>query len=281
MASQPDESSSPPQPEPYDHVFAPMETEMLAWLALPADAKVLDAGCGPGVMAARFVAALGPAGQVDALDKNPETLARAGQYLATQPGSARVRVQAGDLLQLPFDDASFDLAWASFVLHHIPDPVAAARELRRVVRPGGRVVVRETGVPPRMLPFDLGIGEPGLQDRLRVAHNRWFTTIRYAEPVAAPYPWGWTQVLRDAGCQQVTARTFWLELLPPFSAVQGQFLLESVQRHLDKPELRALLDPADVATVAQLTDPASPHYLLARPDLHVLAGLSLYVGTVG
>jgi hypothetical protein len=120
-----------------------------------------------------------------------------------------------------------------------------------------------------------------LQDRLRVAHNRWFTTIRYAEPVATPYPWGWTQVLRDAGCQQVTARTFWLELLPPFSAVQGQFLLESVQRHLDKPELRALLDPADVATVAQLTDPASPHYLLARPDLHVLAGLSLYVGTVG
>ncbi|MGQ9774523.1 class I SAM-dependent methyltransferase [Chloroflexus sp.] len=281
MASQHDASSSPLQPELYDQVFAPVEAEMLAWLDLPPGARILDAGCGPGVMAARFTAVVGPSGQGDALDQNPQALERAREYLAGSPHAERVQLHQGDLLRLPFDDESFDPAWTSFVLHHIPDPVAAARELRRVVRPGGRVVVRETGVPLRMLPFDLGIGEPDLQDRLRVAHNRWFNTIRYAEPVDAPYPFGWSQVLRDAGCQGVTVRTFWLELLPSFTAVQEQFLLDSVQRHLDKPELRALLDPADVETVTQLTDPASPYYLLARLDLHVLAGLSLYVGTVG
>lgn len=279
MASVWDNLPAPPQPEPHDQVFAPVDAAMVTWLDLPAGAHVLDAGCGPGVMLARFAAAVSPTGRVAGLDIDTATLERARQFLAAQPYAERTQLHHGDLSRLPFDDASFDLAWCSFVLHHMPDPVAAAGELRRVVRPGGRVVVRETGAPLRMLPFDLGIGEPGLQDRLRVAHNRWFAARRFAEPVAAPYSFGWTQVLRDAGCQHVSARSFWLELLPPFTAAQGQVLLDSLTGHVATQERRALLDPADVSTLTQLTDPASPHFLLARPDLHVLAGLSLYVGT--
>lgn len=281
MASTSDGPPAPLQPEPYDQVFAPLDEAMLAWLDLPAGAQVLDAGCGSGVMLARFATTVGPTGRVVGLDADAATLEHTRHVLAAQADAAQTQLNHGDLLQLPFDDASFDLAWCSFVLHHMPDPVAAARELRRVVRPGGRVVLRETGAPLRMLPFDLGTGEPGLQDRLRVAHNRWFASIRYAEPVARPYPFGWTEVLRAAGCRQVTARTFWLELLPPFTLAQRQLLLDTLQMHLDTPARRALLDPADVATLAALTDAAGPHYLLARPDLHVLAGLTLYVGTHG
>jgi ubiquinone/menaquinone biosynthesis C-methylase UbiE len=275
-----DSTPKPPQPDPYDLVFAPLEEEMLAWLALPPDAQLLDAGCGPGVMVSRVAATLGPAGRVVGLDADAATLERARLYLATQFDADRVQLRHGNLMQLPFDDGSFDLAWCSFVIHHMPDPVSAARELRRVVRPGGRVVLRETGSPLRMLPFDLGVGEPGLQDRLRVAHNRWFAAHRYTEAVAAPYPGGWLAVLRDAGCVAVTARTFWLELLPPFTPIQAQFLLDSLLTHLDTPARRALLAPEDQAVLAQLADPTSPAFLLARQDLHVLAGLSLYIGAI-
>ncbi|MCU0492672.1 MAG: class I SAM-dependent methyltransferase [Chloroflexaceae bacterium] len=266
----------------HDQFFASVDAQMLEWLTLAPGSHVLDAGCGPGGMLPRFAAAVGPSGSVTGLDQNSEQLAEARQFVAanTHNGTAPVSLREGDLLALPFDDGSFELAWCSFVLHHIGDPVAAARELRRVVRPGGRLVVRETGVPLRMLPFDLGHGRPGLHDRLRVAFNQWFTAHRYPTPVEQPYPWGWTQVLRDAGCQQVGARTFWLELLPPFTPPQHDYLLEGLRAPLRHPERLALLDADDQQTLARLTDPNDPHYALNRPDLHVLAGISLYVGQV-
>jgi hypothetical protein len=140
--------------------------------------------------------------------------------------------------------------------------------------------VRETGVPLRILPFDLGIGAPGLQDRLRVAHNRWFAEHRYDASIERPYAWGWTQVLRDAGCRDVAVRTFHLELLPPFTPAQQALLVETLRKPLDDPARRAFLDLDDQRTLEQLTSPASAWYVLNRPDLHVLSGLALFVGFV-
>jgi hypothetical protein len=128
--------------------------------------------------------------------------------------------------------------------------------------------------------FDLGIGAPGLEDRLRVAHNRWFADHRYAAPVAQPYPWGWTQVLREAGCRDISARTFLLELLPPFTPAQQALLLETLRKPLDDPERRVFLDPDDQRALAALTNPASPYYVLRRLDLYVLSGMALFMGTV-
>jgi ubiquinone/menaquinone biosynthesis C-methylase UbiE len=263
-----------------DQVYAPLDAQMIAWLDVPRGAVVLDAGCGRGAMAVRFAEAVGPDGAVVAIDKSQEALAATRRFMAASPVAERITVREADLLRLPFDDATFELAWCSFVLHHIADPVAAARELRRVVRAGGRVVVRETGVPLRMLPFDLGIGAPGLLDRLRVAHNRWFADHRYATPVAQPYPWGWPQVLRDAGCQEVTVRTFMLELLPPFTVAQQALLVETLRKPLDDPARRVFLDLEDQRTLEQLTDPASSWFVLNRPDLHILSGMALFVGSV-
>jgi ubiquinone/menaquinone biosynthesis C-methylase UbiE len=264
----------------HDQFFAPIDMQMLEWLQLAPGAHVLDVGCGPGVMAARFAEATGPNGAVVAFDINPTVLANARQYVQSTPVAERVTFQEGDLLKAPYEQATFDLTWCSFAIHHMPDPVAAAREMQRVTKPGGRVVLRETGVPLRMLPLDIGIGAPGLNDRLRVASNRWFVTHRYAPPVEQPYPWGWTQALRDAGLRDVTARTFLLEALPPFTAMQQAYLFSWLQSMLADPERRACLEPEDQGVLEQLVDPDSPHYALQRPDLHVLCGLSLYVGFV-
>lgn len=267
-------------PSLHDQFFAPIDSEMLGWLNVASGAHVLDAGCGPGVMTARFAEAVGAGGAVVAFDINAAVLANAQQFVQSRPGADRVTFQEGDLLHLPYENATFDLAWCSFVIHHMPDPVAAARELARVTKPGGRVVLRETGVPLRMLPLDIGLGAPGLNDRLRVASNRWFAAHRYATPLEQPYPWGWTQALRDAGVRDITARTFFLEALPPFTEAQQAYLHAWLRTMLDNPERRACLEPEDQDVLEQLTDPASPHYALQRPDLHVLCGLSLYVGYV-
>ena len=70
------------------------------------------------------------------------------EVIAVEPSEAmRARcrhpyVLAGDAANIPLDNASVDAAWLSTVIHHVPDLTKAARELRRVVRPGGPVLIR-------------------------------------------------------------------------------------------------------------------------------------------
>jgi SAM-dependent methyltransferase len=70
------------------------------------------------------------------------------EVIAVEPAEAmRARCQyphvlPGDAANIPLDDRSVDAAWLSTVIHHVPDLTAAARELRRVVRPGGPVLIR-------------------------------------------------------------------------------------------------------------------------------------------
>jgi demethylmenaquinone methyltransferase/2-methoxy-6-polyprenyl-1,4-benzoquinol methylase len=70
-------------------------------------------------------------------------LSHALQKAAVLPAAARPRFLAADALQLPFAAAAFDLATVAFGIRNVADPVAGLREMARVVRPGGRVVVLE------------------------------------------------------------------------------------------------------------------------------------------
>lgn len=91
---------------------------------------VLDIGCGPGALTEVLAARLG-AGAVQACDPSPPFVAACA---ARNPG---VDVRAGRAESLPFDDGAFDTVLAQLVLHFVSEPDAAARELRRVLRPGG------------------------------------------------------------------------------------------------------------------------------------------------
>ena len=102
--------------------------------------RLLDAGCGAGLLA--LLASLRGA-EVSALDASPALLAIARQRLPAAD------VREGDLEALPFADASFDAVTAVNSLFYAEDMSAAMRELVRVVRPGGRVVVTAWGPPDR------------------------------------------------------------------------------------------------------------------------------------
>jgi SAM-dependent methyltransferase len=93
---------------------------------------LLDVGTGAGAVA---VGALGRGCTVIAVDPEPDMLA-----LAARAAPGAVLVEAA-LPSLPLPDASADIVVANFVLNHVPDPAAATAELRRVLRPGGRLGV--------------------------------------------------------------------------------------------------------------------------------------------
>lgn len=112
--------------------------------------RLLDVGCGPGTITVDLAAAVAP-GEVVAVDASAGVLAEAAAHVdeavavAREAGVAepRVELRQADVMALPFADDSFDVVHAHQVLQHLPDPVGALREMRRVTRPGGVVAVRD------------------------------------------------------------------------------------------------------------------------------------------
>ena len=115
------------------------EADVLRRQGLAPDARVLEIGCGPGFVTERLLA-LVPQGSVSGLDNDLFMVELAGRRLA---GHERVEVRQGSVTDTGLPSASFDAATARLVFQHLPDPTAALSELRRVLRPGGRLFVTE------------------------------------------------------------------------------------------------------------------------------------------
>lgn len=105
--------------------------------------RVLDIGCGTGVLFPPLAKALGARGQITGLDHGVGFLNDARERADQGGFGDRVRLIRGDAHALPFADGAFDAAHSERVLMHLRDPDAALRELRRVVRPGGWIVCVE------------------------------------------------------------------------------------------------------------------------------------------
>ncbi|WP_131742027.1 methyltransferase domain-containing protein [Actinomadura roseirufa] len=103
--------------------------------------RVLDVGCGPGTITADLARIVAP-GRVTGVDAAEGVLAEA-RRAAAERGAGNVEFAVADVAALDFEDGAFDVVHAHQVLQHVPDPVGALREMRRVVRPGGIVAVRE------------------------------------------------------------------------------------------------------------------------------------------
>lgn len=107
--------------------------------------RVLDLATGTGDIAALYSATVGADGTVIGIDFCEEMVDFAARKHVKEPGN--LRFELGDAMELPFVDHSFDTASISFGVRNVDDPVVALSEMRRVVRPGGTVVILETGQP--------------------------------------------------------------------------------------------------------------------------------------
>jgi SAM-dependent methyltransferase len=109
-----------------------------AALALQPGERVLDIGSGPGFLAAEMAEEVGPDGHVHGIDPSESMLAIARRH------DSRGDYGVGDALALPFADEHFDVAVCTQVYEYVEDVGAALAEARRVLRPGGRLLVLDT-----------------------------------------------------------------------------------------------------------------------------------------
>jgi SAM-dependent methyltransferase len=261
-----------------DLLYAGVYRQAIDWLAIPADSSVMEAGCGAGGFTQLLVDAVAPAGGVvTAFDESAEMITATRALIELGDHAGAVRYQQGDIGALPFEPGSFDLVWSSRTIHHLADQLAAVKGLAGTLRPSGKLALREGSIRTRFLPDDIGLGAPGLEDRLDVAFHRWFASNVRGDGVR--YPYGWTHMLAEAGLVDVTARTFMLEALPPFADVAIAYMGRHLRRWVENDDRKAYLDADDADILTELTTPASEHYVFKRPDLYLHEMVTIYVGT--
>ena len=120
------------------------EAEHLLRLIAPnGDERALDVACGPGTLARVFAKRVR---WIGGLDLTPAMLARARDDAAANLIS-NFSPARGNALQMPFRDETFDIVITSYSIHHLPDPVAAVREIARVLKRGGKFGLLDMVVP--------------------------------------------------------------------------------------------------------------------------------------
>src|SRR5262249_14931531 len=108
------------------------------------DDTSLDVACGPGLLACAFARVVRFAAGIDL---TPAMLEQA-RKLQQEQGLTNVSWQQGDVTALPYPDAHFSIVSSRFVFHHLEDPLIVLKEMKRVAKPGGRVLVADMAPAP-------------------------------------------------------------------------------------------------------------------------------------
>ena len=158
----------------------------------PLEGPLLDVGCGSGLLIARLLSR-DPRPHVTGVDVSPEMLALARERIGD-----RASLVLADAAALPFPRGSFAVVATSSSLHHWPDPLAGLREIARVLRPAGTLVLtdwRADHFPTRVRDLALRMTDPSHQAVLSVGGAR--TALRSAgfevvrvERYSAGWSWG-------------------------------------------------------------------------------------------
>src|SRR3954464_130635 len=124
----------------YDFIFGPTlhagRLQAIQRMGIRPGDRVLEVGVGTGINAALYPADCAVTG----IDLSSSMLEKARERVARR-GVRNVRLLQMDAASLKFADDSFDIVYAPYVISVVPDPVAVTREMRRVCRPGGRIVI--------------------------------------------------------------------------------------------------------------------------------------------
>ncbi|WP_158886422.1 class I SAM-dependent methyltransferase [Amycolatopsis anabasis] len=253
---------------------------------LPAGATVVDVGSGAGGMSAALATVLSKqaGGRLVLVDAVPELLAAATETATAavsgvSDGQAvRIETVHADAAaeDLPEHVPPADLVWASGLVHHLPDQQAAVATLTGMLRRAGILALGEGGLDTRCLPWDLGVGEPGLEQRLLAGRARWFLDMRTAMPGSVRMPYGWSEALNRAGLIDVGSFSTLIDHPAPASAALRAYVVGQIEWLADTAADHLGEDDRNV--VRRLLDPDAAEFLGNRDDLYLLTSHTIHYG---
>lgn len=225
-------------PENYERYFVPsiarpIAVDLVGEAALRPGERVLDVACGTGIVARLAAERVGENGAVAGVDVNPGMLAVARATAAA--AGTRIRWYETSAESIPLPDEAFDIVFCQVSLQFIEDKVAALREMRRVLVPGGRALVN---VPQPTPLFD--VLDDALSRHAGEAAGRFVRAVFSLNEVDRV-----ERLFRDAGFRDVAARTETKTLrLPPAKEFVWQYVhstpLSGLVAELDDERGRAI-----------------------------------------
>jgi demethylmenaquinone methyltransferase/2-methoxy-6-polyprenyl-1,4-benzoquinol methylase len=265
-------------PEPFTRALERMnrfqEPEahaLIADLELPGGSRGLDVGCGVGLYALWLAEAVGPGGRVLGIEPGEERVQAARTLAGATLPPPRLEFRVGDGTAIDAPDGSFDWVWCGDVLHHIPDTAGALKEFTRVLRPGGRVTVKESqALSALFLP-----GHPDLERRIQAAETergrdeageRSFQERRQRT----------LESLGEAGLVDCSLRAYLLTRRAPLPPAARDYIEKVVFGRNWGERLRPLLGEDDWRRRTAVCAPESPGYILARPDYYCLYPITVF-----
>ncbi|MFJ7254554.1 class I SAM-dependent methyltransferase [Streptomyces sp. NPDC098085] len=268
-----------PQLEQEAELSRPQYEEAAHWIAglptAPRVRTVLDIGSGPGVISC-LLAEVFPEAEVVAVDGTPALLERTRARAQRLGLGDRVRTRRAELPDDLDELGEADLIWAGNALHHMGDQRAVLAGFAALLRPGGTVALVEGGLPPRRLPRDIGMGQPGLEARLDAINAEWFEGMRASLPGAKRETEDWSALFTAAGLDPQGTRSFLLDLPAPLSEPARDYVVAEFTRRREMFE--EALTAEDVAVLDRLVDPEDPAGLRLRPDVFLLMARTVHLG---
>jgi SAM-dependent methyltransferase len=238
--------------------------------AIPRRGTVLDVPAGDGFYSLLLARRMYPHGRVVAADISTAYLDRARERIAKHDRLAPVEFRQSDAYALPFDDASFDAVWCAESLISLTDPVKALREMRRVVKPGGAVLVLEADEFHHVIlnwPVAL---ELDVSRAIAAATRSEYGTPAALSPARKVRGW-----LAEAGLVTGPKRTIAADRVAPFGPAVRRFLRYRFA------ETRALIAPhlsaESLAAYDAATHPRHPGAFLQKPDAELTCLISLFL----
>lgn len=138
-------------PENYERFFVPaigkpLANDLIRFAALRPGERVLDVACGTGIVARLAAQQVGPGGAVAGVDIHPGMLATAQ---ASAPANLSIEWHQSSAEAMPLPDSALDVVLCQLGLQFMPDKLAALKEMRRVLAPGGRLFLNMPGPTPK------------------------------------------------------------------------------------------------------------------------------------
>jgi demethylmenaquinone methyltransferase/2-methoxy-6-polyprenyl-1,4-benzoquinol methylase len=245
----------------------PLLRSIIQTLQLSPGSHGLDVGCGVGLQELLLAEAVGPKGHVTGVDILPEFLSF-GENLVKEAGlSERVTFREGDMNRLPFAEDTFDWAWSADCIGYPAGELAPLlKELIRVVRPGGSVIILAWS-SQQVLP-----GYPLLEARLNATCSAYLPYLKGTDPelnfLRA------TRWFQQAGLEEVNAQTFVGDVRAPLSDAERSALISLFEMLWTQPE-----DPSqDWKEYQRLCKPGSDDFILNQPGYYAFFTYTVFRG---
>jgi ubiquinone/menaquinone biosynthesis C-methylase UbiE len=226
-------------------IAIPVSAELLRAADLQPGVRVLDVGCGTGLIARRAAETVGDGGSVAAIDVSPDMIAMAASLPVAD--GAPIEWHQGDATALPFPDGDFDVVLCQMTLMFVEDRLTALREMHRVLAKGGRVLITTPGsIQPTFELMEQSIVDhisPDLAGFVRMVFSMHDPEVHRT-------------LLSDAGFEEVESRIYTATFDLP---APEEFLWQYINLTPMGPFVANAPEPAKDALEAQVTQTWAPY----------------------